>query len=92
MKINVTQEDIDNGKVRDSDCCPIALALKRDLKCNCAIFPRHSRQGELFITHPKAGVTIKTGLPGIANSFALAFDAGYKESQPFEFNLNVEGI
>ena len=28
MKINVTQEHIDNGKRMDPFCCPVALALK----------------------------------------------------------------
>lgn len=29
MKIEVTADDIQNGKLCDAYCCPIALALKR---------------------------------------------------------------
>ena len=29
IKVEVTQEDIEKGKKRDSSCCPVALACKR---------------------------------------------------------------
>ena len=31
MKIQITQQDIDNGKVRDVSGCAIAIALKQEL-------------------------------------------------------------
>ena len=32
MKIHVTKEDIENGQQRDTEACPIALAIRRKLR------------------------------------------------------------
>lgn len=37
MLISVTLDDIQNGLLADSDCCPIALALKRNLKLHLGV-------------------------------------------------------
>jgi len=37
MKINVTQNDIDNGEVRSPWSCPIANAIKREQNANVLV-------------------------------------------------------
>jgi len=37
MKIDITQEDINNGIPRNHECCPVALAIKRCFKTDLVL-------------------------------------------------------
>lgn len=75
MKIQVTQQDIDNGLPKDSRACALALALKRhDPRfISCLMFNACTVRG-----------IIK--LPEKASNFVSRFDCGLSV-QPFEFEL-----
>lgn len=78
VTIEVTEEDIKNGKPMSSCLCPLALAISR-----CAQVPRvfvFCRQFEIN-WH-------KSDLPSSAWHFYYDFDAGRKV-KPFKFELQI---
>lgn len=78
MKINVTQEDIDNGKVRNSCYCPVALAMRRVTKETWSV------TGIGLFCDSKIGLNKST--PKSVLQFIRAFDIGMPVS-PFEFEV-----
>lgn len=79
MKIQVTQEDINNGMRRNGNKCPVTLAIKR----------------ATGIALVSSGLTIcvygrRELIPPVAvTEFIEQFDAGNPVS-PFEFNLPID--
>ena len=82
MKINVTQDDIDQGTPSDPFCCPIALAASRafSVPANATYdyiaLKLRNRNNKLYRT------------PKTASAFIRAFDHG-QAVQPFSFELPV---
>lgn len=79
MKIEVTEDDIKNGKKNNLENCPIFLVLKRmNLK-------------NLYVTANYIGLMDSTGdkisLPESATRFIYDFDNG-KDVKNFEFEIN----
>ncbi len=82
MRITVTQEDIDNGRRCDPDCCPVGRAL--------------SRAGLIHYGVIGSAVMIKDGqahamalpLPAPVRDWILDFD-GSRAVEPFSFELPV---
>lgn len=85
MKIEVTKEDIKNGKRLECDLCPIALAIKRSDANIESVFvtPRHA-----YITRRSEGEK-NFRLPDQATIFVLQFDQA-SAVEPFEFELQPE--
>jgi hypothetical protein len=83
MRINVTQEHIENGVSRHPGCCPVALALKdinpKSDPCVCYsnIFYTDGLGERHFVTSPNA-----------VRGFVSRFDNS-KPVEPFSFNLNI---
>ena len=79
--IQVTWEDIREGHPGDNRCCPVALAIEREI-------PHF---------HPWKSATVlsdwtwingdKYRLPTIAQAFILQFDAGDSSIRPIDFDL-----
>lgn len=82
--IKVTQNDIDQGLRAHVDCCPIALALQRELDSDlCTVHPKkYASDG--YIRYQN----IQTELPFEANAFANEFDKG-EFVEPFEFEIEI---
>ncbi len=76
--IEVTQEDIENGKRHSCDKCPIALAVQRTFK------ERWIVSATFAAPYQRPGVA---DLPNEAMSFVVAFDADTNVF-PFAFELN----
>lgn len=78
MRIDVTQDDINNGRPRTSQHCPIARAIKRQLNCsNIAVGPTEIEIGS---------DSYKT--PDEAYFFIRLFDRHFNV-KPFSFELNL---
>ena len=75
MKIDVTQEDIVNGKKKSCDECPIALAMIRAGYKNVSV-------GSYFISSGNLTYLV----PPEVTKFVLDFDAE-KPVSPFSFEL-----
>ena len=93
MIINVTQEDIDNGKHAKGDQCPVALAIKRQTRATdvavaigLAALSGLPRWKYFPFLREKYGRLIP--LPKKANTFITNYDA-YNDSQPFSFELPI---
>lgn len=78
--INVTQEDINNGKPGEPSYCPIALAAQR-------VIPERVRVRTRIMNIGKYGETV-VSLPIVAVEFVEDFDAHCKV-QPFSFEITV---
>jgi hypothetical protein len=78
MTIQVTQEDISNGRRASCTDCPIALGLDRSLGFRC------DGVGSLFAQISGEDIA----LPPNALNFLNRFDAGLPV-QPFEFELDL---
>lgn len=77
MKIQVTQQEIDNGTRQKASCCPVALAVSLATQRDARVTADTIRFGwKVYIT------------PEPAASFIEAFDAGEPVS-PFEFELEL---
>lgn len=78
MKIQVTAEDIANGRRSDCHNCPVSLAWNRvmggDYKVGLGVIVQNS--------------CILFWLPKIAQKFIFDFDAG-RPVEPFEFEVNL---
>lgn len=83
MKIKVTQEDIENGTPTESDQCPIALAIRRDLKFKCQV-----DESYIVVFNNKLSIydAMEFKTPEVCKNFIKMFDAGVEVS-PFEFEL-----
>jgi hypothetical protein len=80
IKIQVTEEDIKNGKQRDSTCCPVALACKRAVNKNWAeVFYK------LESNNPNGGMGVFEEFP-VLGRFITSFDQ-YRSVTPFEVDL-----
>jgi hypothetical protein len=82
MRIEVTQEDIGNGKRKSCWGCPIALAVGRT--ANLSFGERFV--GSTFIEWFD-GRWHRSEVPPLAAQFIEAFDAG-KPVKPFSFELS----
>ncbi len=85
-RIVVTQEDIDKGEKLECSSCPIALAMKRVIKCK-----------SVFVASATATVcwsgfnTETSKLPTRAGLFVRNFDGGMKV-KPFVFSVNTKKV
>ena len=79
MRINVTQEHIDNGSVQNTESCPVALAVVSQTGRMTRVFPDY-----IFIE----GET-RIDLPSKAKQFVDDFDE-LKFVEPFSFNLPIK--
>lgn len=80
MRIEVTQKDIDRGKPCDDSMCPIALAIKRQIRRRVVNVTR----SRVNLAHGRI-----IGLPKEALVFIEWFDDGLPV-QPFSFDLPLE--
>jgi hypothetical protein len=82
MKIKVTKRDIENsaGYEESLEYCPIAFAVKRQMKTDCGIKVYGDDIQILTIGHPYRFYK----LPKKAKDFIQKFDEG-KEVKPFTF-------
>jgi hypothetical protein len=87
IKVEVTQEDIDDGIPTDAESCPVALALRRefDVEGVCPI---------IRVTHRTVSITALDGrrlegrLPDRARRFVNLFDDD-SDVEPIAFNLRL---
>ena len=77
MRINVTQQDIDNGLRCNQTHCPIAIAVYRCAALSFAVYSINMRYKEFNIQ-----------LPASVQEFIESFDNN-KEVQPFSFEVNL---
>lgn len=77
ITINVTQRDIDHGKIQDCTDCPVALAIRRSV-------------GPLYKVDVIRSIVVISGkvrcLPREVSEFIRRVDAGLPV-KPFSFNL-----
>ena len=85
MKIQVTQQDIDNGLKGLCTHCPVALAFKRVIQGGSV------EVGDAAYIFPYNfdGPTVMITLPEFVHKFIRAFDSGNKV-EPFEFECEVD--
>jgi hypothetical protein len=91
IELEITQEDIDDGKPT-ADACPIAISASRTLKRNVQVyysFFRDRKKGWLMVElgEKKYGVH---RLPTAVAVWAEAFDRT-SEGAPFTFTLESKG-
>ena len=80
IRINVTQRDIDWGKVADSECCPIQIAIARRGFPKCSV-------GTSMVFFPGG---IKSTLPQVAQDWEFNYDCCQVEPvKPFSFTLEI---
>jgi hypothetical protein len=79
MLIDVTQEDIDNGKALNAESCPIALATKR-------LYPGKKVIVVIMFGFPLLKIESynPVTMPGRCYIFMRMFD-NYKKVEPFQF-------
>lgn len=84
MKIEVTQQDIDNGVPGDAESCPVALACQRTIP-GC----HDLTVGDDTIEFDIDGDAMAFDLPAEVATFVHRFDC--KDAvAPFAFDLDVE--
>ena len=81
MKINVTQEYIDNGEQRSSTHCPISNAVRNALSAKAVL------TGEMTIRVHCGGSWKRYLTPLNAFRFILHFDKDRALARPFTFEL-----
>lgn len=87
VKVEITQEDILNGKRNRATCCPIALALERVLAKRVYV-----NSTEFFV---QRNPTERISLPKEVCDFIHGFDIWGKESKdvhPLVFWLSTQDI
>jgi hypothetical protein len=77
--IRVTQELIDNGQKIDAACCPVALALKKEVDPKASCGDTSCYLGKRYGRHE---------LPQAVITFVKAFDKGLPV-EPFEFEIDL---
>lgn len=85
MRIRVTKSDIENGKRRNGQSCPIALASRR------AFFNKYGREPYKVIVD-RSSIYIDGRQCPITQQmfdFIVAFDAGKKDLAPCSFSANL---
>lgn len=91
MRIEVTAEDIANGKAGEGDKCPIALACRRaGLAAWVGLIGIYFSEAEYETPNSIPDVRFTGIHPG---QFVADFDEGADESdfvRPFDFELNYE--
>jgi hypothetical protein len=80
MKITVTQEDIDEGIIKDCIRCPIARAIGRAFGEKASV-----AQTDYYVSGRWNSLKPKK-LPNVATEFIYDFDAG-RPVHPFTFEL-----
>ena len=86
MKINVTQEDIDQGVPLSVLSCPVALAVRR------AFGVHYASVGPVFITVEESVNDFDTyDTPANVSTFIEDFDTDQATVQPFSFELPTTG-
>lgn len=83
LRVEVTAEDIANGKREDSESCPIALAL---LRCD-GVFGAEVNEDITTVTPDDD--RLSGSPPKEASDFIDNFDAG-NDVEPFAFEIEVE--
>lgn len=85
IRIDVTQDDIDDGHPRESECCPVALALNRTMplpwKWNVGVRPARA-----WLREPGVPVASVLVLPPRVDRFISRFDRG-ETVKPFSFEI-----
>jgi hypothetical protein len=84
MKIEVTQQDIDNGRRCDPDCCPIGRALSR------AGVSHYGVVGAAVMIEDAAHTARPLPLPSEVRNWIVEFD-GSRPVEPITFNLPLPG-
>ena len=92
MRIEVTQEDIDQGVRCDTDNCPVALAIGRQFKDCFAVLVGDANAAVFRFYHDeRSNMTRQTRsdfpLPQEAKTFVVDYDAG-EEVAPFAFEVS----
>ncbi len=82
MRITVTQEDIENGRRCDPDCCPIGRALSR------AGVVHYGVVGEAVMVLDEQQHATDLPLPGEIREWILDFD-GRRPVEPISFELPI---
>ncbi len=84
MLIEVTQNDIDEGRRGECELCPVARAIKRASGSHCVyVDPTEVLLGENVLE------ATWTKLPEEAAQFIEDYD-NMQPVDPFSFNLNIE--
>lgn len=86
MKIFVTKSDIARGYYASPCRCPVARAVRRQLRKKVAV----SGDGTMMIANSDKTFTV-VDLPDQVKQFIHDFDYGVGEPQPFEFEIDTEG-
>lgn len=81
MRIEVIQDDIDQGCPEDTGDCPVARALLRQVPSISGVLVDGA---ELVMRFPSFCVSVPT--PGIVRDFIEQFDAG-EHTEPFTFEF-----
>lgn len=81
LKIEVTQDDIEQGTKRNCNLCPIALAITRVTGKQCFVIPEKI---EVYTTLSRVSRVLFYRPTKEAVDFMCAFDDG-EEVQPFTF-------
>ena len=91
LKIKVTQNDINHGRRKDCNRCPIARAVKRAVtksKVKCLLTKIAVRLEEVILLDSWGSVDHRGYLPSRAQRFIIKFDDA-KDTKPFNFILNL---
>ncbi len=91
-KIRILQEDIDNGCQKDSTCCMIALAVRRELqipKAFCVEVDSPYASKAWHITISKGWDDVEIPLAKYAGEKAEAFDDDKKKVGPFKTEIEI---
>lgn len=89
MKINVTQQHIDQGEPGNCTGCPTALAINDAIEASPRYHAKAKAQvgrGLVIISWPNSTLKLYHDLPHAAHNFVGLFDTK-QPVQPFTFNL-----
>ncbi len=89
IKIEVTQDDIDNGLQGNCISCPIGRAINRLLNQN--YFGRATYDLVKIHSKPSCGVVYVYPMPIHGGNFITSFDKCYKV-KPFSFDIDIPEI
>jgi len=89
MKIQVTEQDIIDGRVRKPDRCAIAVALKRTFKIGQA---EVTYSQIMLWDEEQTSLVYSTEIPSEAKKFIGRYDRCKRDTQPIEFELNDENL
>lgn len=91
ITVDVTQDDIANGKQGECGFCPIALALNRHAPANHH-FTVGSSTATLLREDRSDSIPLETVLlPRVAEAFVRSFDHRYTV-EPFTFDLTFQRL